>query len=229
MIQKINRMTLVEQVVEQIEQLIEQGKWKVGDKLPPEMELMNKFDVSRNTLREAIRALVHAGLLETKQGSGTLVRSTSSLGAALKRHAKKTTMLETLEVRLALEKQAAQMASELRTHEDLAQMNTYIQKCKDAMNANEMEQFITSDIEFHKTIVRASGNQLLIDLYDNMTDILYSFVYNFMAIDPSVQLEVKFHTQLFEAIKEQDQQSAQMYVENDMEILKERVVRMMED
>src|SRR5699024_12329193 len=77
-------------------------------------------------------------------------------------HAKKTTMLETLEVRLALEKQAAQMASELRTHEDLAQMNTYIQKCKDAMNANEMEQFITSDIEFHKTIVRASGNQLLI-------------------------------------------------------------------
>src|SRR5690625_6664708 len=91
-------------------------------------------------------------------------------------------MLETLEVRLALEKQAAQMASELRTNEDLAQMNTYIQKCKEAMNANEMEQFITSDIEFHKTIVRASGNQLLIDLYDNMTDILYSFVYNFMAI-----------------------------------------------
>src|SRR5699024_11437515 len=109
MIQKINRMTLVEQVVEQIEQLIEQGKWKVGDKLPPEMELMKKFDVSRNTLREANRALVNAGLIETKQGSGTLVSSTSSLGADLKRHDKKTTMLETLEERLAIEKQTAQM------------------------------------------------------------------------------------------------------------------------
>src|SRR5699024_12463971 len=97
MIQKINRMTLVEQVVEQIEQLMEQGKWKVSDKLPPEMELMKKFDVSRNTLREAIRALDHAGILETKQGSGTLVRSTSSLGSAFKRHANKTTKLEMIE------------------------------------------------------------------------------------------------------------------------------------
>lgn len=122
MIQKINRLSLVEQVAEQMEQLIEQGQWKVGEKLPPEMELMDKFGVSRNTLREAIRALVHAGLLETKQGSGTLVRSTSVLGAALKRHVKKSTMMETLEVRFALEKQAAKMAAERRTEGDLAKL-----------------------------------------------------------------------------------------------------------
>ncbi len=89
MILKTNRKSLVEQVAEQIEQLIEQKHWKVGDKLPPEMELIEEFDVSRNTLREAVRALVHAGLLETKQGSGTMVRSTSALDAALKRHVKK--------------------------------------------------------------------------------------------------------------------------------------------
>src|SRR5690625_7276720 len=129
-------------------------------------------------------------LHETKQGIWTLFHTTSTLGASLKRHAKKTTMLETLEVRLALEKQAAQMASELRTNEDLAQMNTYIQKCKEAMNANEMEQFITSDIEFHKTIVRASGNQLLIDIYDNMTDILYLFVYNILSIYSYIYLDI---------------------------------------
>lgn len=124
MIQKINRLSLVEQVAEQMEQLIEQGQWKVGEKLPPEMELMDKFGVSRNTLREAIRALVHAGLLETKQGSGTLVRSTSVLGAALKRHVKKSTMMETLEVRFALEKQAAKMAAERRTEGDLAKLGS---------------------------------------------------------------------------------------------------------
>lgn len=126
MIQKINRLSLVEQVAEQMEQLIEQGQWKVGEKLPPEMELMDKFGVSRNTLREAIRALVHAGLLETKQGSGTLVRSTSVLGAALKRHVKKSTMMETLEVRFALEKQAAKMAAERRTEGDLAKLEASV-------------------------------------------------------------------------------------------------------
>ncbi len=64
---KTSRVSLVEQVVMQIESLIEKGHWEIGDKLPPELELMEEFDVSRNTLREAIRALVHAGLLETRQ------------------------------------------------------------------------------------------------------------------------------------------------------------------
>lgn len=72
-----------------MEQLIESGYWIVGDKLPSEMILMEKLGVSRNTLREAIYALVHTGLLETKQDSGTVVRSSSSLGAAIDRHIEK--------------------------------------------------------------------------------------------------------------------------------------------
>lgn len=192
MIQKINRLSLVEQVAEQMEQLIEQGQWKVGEKLPPEMELMDKFGVSRNTLREAIRALVHAGLLETKQGSGTLVRSTSVLGAALKRHVKKSTMMETLEVRFALEKQAAKMAAERRTEGDLAKLEASVSETKVASEKEDIDQFITSDIEFHKAIVQASGNQLLIDLYEHMTDLLYSFVHDFLAMQPSFRWSKDF-------------------------------------
>ena len=131
----------MEQVAEQMEQLIEQGQWKVGEKLPPEMELMDKFGVSRNTLREAIRALVHAGLLETKQGSGTLVRSTSVLGAALKRHVKKSTMMETLEVRFALEKQAAKMAAERRTEGDLAKLEASVSETKVASEKEDIDQY----------------------------------------------------------------------------------------
>lgn len=229
MIRKTNRKSLVEQVVEQIEQLIEQRHWTVGEKLPPEMELMEEFDVSRNTLREAIRALVHAGLLETKQGSGTIVRSTSALDAALKRHVKKSTMLETLEVRLALEKQAAQMASERRTETDLKQLEACIRSCKDASANNELDQFISSDIQFHKTVVQASSNQLLIDLYEHMTEILYSFVHDFMTMEPPFQFEQEFHLELFEAIQKQDKESAAAHVENDMEVLKENIIKIMEE
>ena len=229
MIQKINRLSLVEQVAEQMDQLIQQGQWKVGEKLPPEMELMDKFGVSRNTLREAIRALVHAGLLETKQGSGTLVRSTSVLGAALKRHVKKSTMMETLEVRFALEKQAAKMAAERRTEGDLAKLEASVSETKVASEKEDIDQFITSDIEFHKAIVQASGNQLLIDLYEHMTDLLYSFVHDFLAMQPSFQLEQGLHLNLLDAIQKQDQASAAMYVENDMEVLKDYILKMTEE
>lgn len=229
MIRKTHRKTLVEQVAEQIEQLIEQKKWTVREKLPPEMELMEKFDVSRNTLREAIRALVHAGLLETRQGSGTFVRSTSALGVALKRHVKKSTMLETLEVRLALEKQAAQMAAERRSEKDLALLETCLHSCKNASANEDLDQFITSDIQFHKTIVQASGNQLLIDLYEHMKDILYSFVHDFMSLEPSFQLGQGIHLDLFEAIQNQDKESAAVYVENDMEMLKENIIKITEE
>src|SRR5699024_11842694 len=122
MLKKANRMSLVEQVISQIENLIESGHWTVGSKLPPEMELMEQFAVSRNTLREAIHALVHARLLETKQGSGTIVRSKNILDAALKNHMKKATLLETVDVRIALEKQAVQLAAQHRTDQDLERL-----------------------------------------------------------------------------------------------------------
>lgn len=229
MIRKTKRTSLVEQVAEQMEQLIEQRQWKVSEKIPPEMELMKDFDVSRNTLREAIRSLVHAGLLETKQGSGTFVRSTSSLRAALKRHLNKTTMLDTLEVRVALEKQAAQIAAERRTEADLTKLEVCIRSCQNASVNEDLEQFITSDIQFHKTIVQASGNQLLIDLYEQMTDVLYSFVHDFIVMEPSFFIEQALHLELFEAIQNQDKKSAALYVESDMDVLKGHISKMLED
>jgi DNA-binding FadR family transcriptional regulator len=229
MIRKTNRMSLVEQVASQMEELIETGHWSVGGKIPPEMELMEKFDVSRNTLREAIRALVHAGLLETKQGSGTLVRSASSLGAALKRHVKKSALIETLDVRLALEKQAASLAAEHRTETDMKQLESFIRNCRQAAEQKDLDRFITSDIQFHKAIVHASANQLLIDLYEPLTDILYSFVQDLMALESPFMYEEELHLELFEAIRTQDKAAAAGYVEDYMKVLRKNVVEIMED
>lgn len=229
MIHKINRMSLVEQVAIQIEELIETEHWTVGTKIPPEMELMEKFDVSRNTLREAIRALVHAGLLETRQGSGTVVCSTNSLGAALKRHVKKTALLETLDVRLALEKQAATLAAEHRTEADMKQLELFIENCRQAAEKKDLNEFITSDIEFHKAVVQASDNQLLIDLYEPLTDILYSFIQDLMAMEAPFMFEEELHLELFDAIRTQDKDAAARYVESYMEVIRENVVKVMED
>lgn len=114
----------------QIENMIESGLWKVGEKIPAEPELMNKFDVSRNTLREAIQSLVHVGMLETRQGIGTIVKSNSNLGMALEKKIQKSDLLETLEVRLALEREAAQLAAERRDVEDLEQIETCLKNVR---------------------------------------------------------------------------------------------------
>ena len=76
-----------DEVMTQLEGLIESGEWPVGSKIPAEPELVAALGVGRNTVREAVRALEHAGLLEPRRGDGTYVRATSGLRAAILRRA----------------------------------------------------------------------------------------------------------------------------------------------
>ncbi|GIN96422.1 GntR family transcriptional regulator [Siminovitchia terrae] len=208
MYKRANRVSLVDQVISQMEKLIENGHWPVGHKIPPEMLLMEEFDVSRNTLREAVQALVHAGLLESKQGSGTVVRSTSVFEAAMQRQIEKTGLIETLEVRLALEKEAAQLAAKRRNEEDIAGLRAYIDKCRDAAERRKLEDFIAADIKFHQAIFQAAKNSLLEDLYEHMTKPLYSSIKDLMAMDPQFCFEEEIHDELFRAICDQDVEAA---------------------
>src|SRR5699024_12392779 len=99
-IKKPKRLSLVEQVTREIESLIQQKHWKVGQKIPPEKDLIEQFDVSRNTLREAIRALVYVGLLTTKQVSGTVFISAITFEALLYEHNVHQSLLNIFESRI---------------------------------------------------------------------------------------------------------------------------------
>lgn len=194
-------MSLVEQVAEQIESLISEGHWAVGEKIPPEMVLMEQFDVSRNTLREAIRALVHAGLLETKQGSGTVVKAVNTLGVALERHAKKAAMLETLDVRFALEKQAAKLAAKRFEEVDFTNMHAALKACQQAADIEDRVAFIQADILFHSSIVEASGNRLLCDLYKPLFDVVYDFIEQMIELEKDLLYDHELHVELVRAIE----------------------------
>src|ERR1700754_628703 len=79
------RTGLVDQVIAQMREAIRAGDWRIGTRIPPEPELVQALGVGRNTVREAVRALSHAGLLEVRQGDGTFVRATSEISGALRR------------------------------------------------------------------------------------------------------------------------------------------------
>ncbi len=229
MLKKTERLSLVEQVVIQIEHLIESGHWQIGDHLPAEMQLMQEFDVSRNTLREAIRALVHAGLLETKQGSGTIVKSSSAFGVALHRQVEKSSVMETLEVRLALEREAAQLAATRRDDFDLEAMTESIQLCKAASEKGDVQEFLQADIVFHKAMVKASHNQMLERLYEHITEPLQSSIEEVMIAGDYFNYSEEIHYELLEAIKDQDVQAAISYVNQYINDFRKKIKRIQED
>ncbi|MFE7122214.1 FadR/GntR family transcriptional regulator, partial [Streptomyces sp. NPDC057654] len=107
----VRRPSLSSEVITRLRHRITSGEWPVGARVPTEPELMEQLEVARGTLREAIRALAHAGLLEVRQGDGTYVRATNELSGAVRRLYGDSGQEHLLEVRQALDVQAARLAA----------------------------------------------------------------------------------------------------------------------
>lgn len=211
-INKPRRLSLVEQVTKEMEQLIQEGHWQVGDKIPPEKELMEQFEVSRNTLREALRALTHVGLLETKQGSGTIVMSERLFDVVLSNQIEQNSVIQILEVRLAIEREAAFLAAQRRSEEDLQVMERFIYECQEALNKKELDSFIKADVKLHEKIVQASQNNLLVDLYASLNESLQYSIKHIISHPEMDVEETTIHYELYQAIKKQESEQASQIV-----------------
>ncbi|MBW4933091.1 FadR/GntR family transcriptional regulator [Marinobacter sp. F4206] len=163
MLERIRKGSLVETAIESLRHAIQAGQWPVGSKLPIESELSDALGVSRNTVREAVRVLVHVGMLETRQGDGTYVRATRDAGETLRRISR-TQLAEQLEVRIMLETEAATLAASRRTDQDLRIMTGALDARAKA--GDDLAERIRHDEAFHHGLVAASHNSALTELYD---------------------------------------------------------------
>lgn len=159
------RSSLVDQVIGQLRAEITGGSWPVGAKIPPEPVLSETLGVGRNTVREAVRALTHAGLLESRQGDGTYVRATSELSGAVRRGLETAELVEILEVRRGLEVEAARLAAARRTATDIAAIAIALARRDATWAAGEHTTFVEADLAFHTAVVEATHNRVLTDLY----------------------------------------------------------------
>src|SRR6478609_4978623 len=114
------RTGLIDATVAQLRARITSGDWPVGTRIPPEPALVELLGVGRNTVREAVQSLVHAGLLERRQGSGTYVLSVSELAVSMGRQIADARQRDVIEVRRSLEVEAARLAARRRTTADVA-------------------------------------------------------------------------------------------------------------
>lgn len=165
------RTGLVDQVIEQLRASVSSGEWPIGTKIPTEPELAEALGVGRNTLREAVRALAHGGILEVRQGDGTYVRATSEVSGALSRLCG-SELREVLQVRRCLEVEGARLAATARTDADLAELHTFLERTETSDHAD----FVRSDTAFHLAVVRASHNGVLIELYRGLIEAISASV-----------------------------------------------------
>ncbi len=149
------------QIAEQLRAQIETGEWPVGSRIPGEHTLTTAFDASRNTVREAVRALVHAGLLEARPGDGTYVAAASELNGALSRASSKY-VGHVFAVREALEVQAARLAAD-RIDDDALERLGQLLASRD--RSSDPTARLEADLAFHDAVVAASGNPLLAEIY----------------------------------------------------------------
>ncbi|MEV4435497.1 FadR/GntR family transcriptional regulator [Streptomyces sp. NPDC049585] len=165
----VRRPALSDEVIHRIRARIASGDWPVGTRIPPEPELMRRLQVARGTVREAVRALTHTGLLEVRRGNGTYVRATSELSGAVARLCGDGDLGHLREVREGLHVQAARLAAVRADGPTLDALHDALEQRAAAWHARDFEAWCEADRAFHCGIADASGNPLLAELHRNLT------------------------------------------------------------
>ncbi|AGB74559.1 MULTISPECIES: FadR/GntR family transcriptional regulator [Rhizobium] len=160
----LTKMTLADTAVEAIRNEITARRWLVGEKLPNEASLSSMLSVSRGTIREAVRVLVSQGYLETRQGSGTYVRSNRDVSLPLDM-ARRAGLRDQFEARLALEVEAARLAA-LRHSPDVVSQLRALLVARGNYTGGDKAAFVERDLAFHRAVVAASQNRAMIEIYE---------------------------------------------------------------
>ena len=204
----VKRNSLSDAVAEKLQQHIASGKFKVGDQLPTEPELMEHFCVGRSTIREAIRILSYSGILKVQQGVGTFVALQNGTPVPWYHHLQSARGEELNEVRQLLELKIAEKAAVHRTSRQLNCMRKHLNARYKAAIENDVTKCIDADVAFHLAIAEACKNEILRDLYKTIAAQLKSFFQEVFINTELLLLKQGLHEQLLQSIIDRDAKSA---------------------
>ncbi|MEU2778585.1 FadR/GntR family transcriptional regulator [Streptomyces sp. NPDC007162] len=201
------RSALSEQVIAELRNQIASGEWPVGSRIPTEPELVEQLGVARNTVREAVRALAHNGLLDIRQGSGTYVVATSELAGVMHRRFADADPRHIAELRSTLESSAARLAAARRSDKDLRQLDALLARRERAWESGEAEEFVTADATFHLAVVAASHNDVMTAMYADLGEVLRDWLRADVGAELTPETYMD-HARLVEAIRAGDADTA---------------------
>ena len=221
----IRRNKVYEEVAKQIERLILQ-KLRPGDKLPSERELAEMLQVSRSSIRDAIRSLELMGLVEPRQGAGTIVRELSAesrvnpFANALKR--RQELVSELLDFRKMLEPPLAARAATHASPDEISEMEEILQRQEEKVSHGEVA--IAEDAEFHYSIALASGNSIVLKVLDILMDLLRDTRERSLQLKGRPERSLAGHRRILAAIKRHDAGAAKDAMRRHIEDVEEIVL-----
>lgn len=224
--ESIRRAKVYEAVAQQIERFILK-KLQPGDKLPSERELAETLGVSRSSIRDAIRSLELMGMVEPRQGAGTVVREISAsslvnpLANALKR--KEQLIGELLDFRKMLEPPLAARAAVHASEEQITEMEEILDRHAEKVRLGQSA--IAEDSEFHYSIALASGNSVVFKVLDTLMDLLRDTRERSLQVEGRAQKSLAGHRRILAAIERRDAEGAKAAMHRHIEDVEQIVLK----
>lgn len=201
------RTRLSDIVSRQLQELIASGKLLPGEKLPPERDLAESFNVSRTVVREAIQSLTGKGLLEVSAGSGATISIpetsmiSNSLGLIMQMRGRKDLHQQLFEVRRLLEVEVAGLAAERRNDEDLARLEEVFASME---QCDDVELYAAQDVAFHEMLAQATHNDIYPILLDSVVDHMLELRRISLTNPGNQKRAQRFHTRILDRVRAGD-------------------------
>lgn len=209
MLTPIKNVKVYEIIMNQIKDIVRSGELKRGDKLPSERDLALKLNVSRTSVREAIKALETLGLIESKHGEGNYIRS--DFEDILLEPLSIVFMLlgsdnnEILQLRNVIEPEVAKIAAENITNDEIEKLEDIIEKLSKTKDSKECASL---DKEFHYAIAKASKNHLLSTIIFSVSSLIEEYIDESKIYDDKKEEVIKEHRKILKALKEHNKEKA---------------------
>ncbi|WP_405136044.1 FadR/GntR family transcriptional regulator [Nocardia sp. NBC_01388] len=178
---QVQRHPLAAQAAEVLLERLRAGEWELGHRLPGETTLAAQLGVGRSTLREAIRELAGRGVLESRQGAGVFVTAldvAEDWDTVLRR----ADIEAVIEARIAIEAEAAALAAQRRTPADLRNILRALTARAEA--GDSVEALVDADTAFHRTIIAAAHNDILLEMFNAFVPRLRRAMVDMLRIRP---------------------------------------------
>ena len=210
MLKPIKRVRLYEDAVEQIQSLILRNQYRPKDRLPPERSLAEQLNISRPSLREALRILSVMGLIEIRVGDGIYVKDVSfvpyiesvNLSISSRLQLEQDSLLKLWQVRKILEVGMVDLLAKRITDPFLKGLWNCIEEME--KNIHDQDAFVSSGIRFHRLIAEAGQNEILILIWDTLGDLIRRSHDRIYRISRSPSRSLRSHQKIYEALKRKD-------------------------
>jgi len=214
LLKPIKRVRLYENAVEQIQSLVLRNRYKPGDRLPPERSLAEQLNISRPSLREALRILSFMGLIEIKVGDGIYVKEVSflpyiesvNLSISSRLQMERDSFIKLWQVRKILEVGMVDLVAKRITEPFLKNLWHCIEEME--KNIDDQNAFISSGLRFHRLIAEAGQNEILILIWDTLGDLIRRSHDKIYRISRSPKRSLTAHRRIYLALKRRNIQEA---------------------